>query len=93
MIKNFRCGESEKIFQGKRSRKFPATIIRRIRMRLDRIDAAVILSDLQIPPSHHLEALHRDRIGQHSIRVNDQWRVCFIWSDNGVYHVEVVDYH
>jgi len=62
-------------------------------MRLDRIDAATLLSDLQVPPSHHLEALKGDRAGQHSIRINDQWRVCFVWSNAGVMDVEVVDYH
>jgi len=60
---------------------------------LDRIDAAAVLEDLRVPPSHHLEALSGSRAGQHSIRVNDQWRVCFVWSDGGVENVEVIDYH
>ena len=93
MIKSFRCKEAEKIFNGQRSRKFPADILRRIQMRLDRIDAAVDLYDLQVPPSHHLEALSGEREGQHSIRVNNQWRVCFVWKNTGVLNVEVVDYH
>ena len=62
-------------------------------MRLQRVVAADALSDLRAPPSHRLEALHGDRAGQHSIRINDQWRVCFIWTDQGAMEIEVVDYH
>ncbi len=62
-------------------------------MRLDRIDAAIALEELRVPPSHCLEALSSDRAGQHSIRINRQWRVCFVWSDDGVSNVEVIDYH
>ncbi len=62
-------------------------------MRLDRIDAATRLDDLKVPPSHHLEALSGNRQGQHSIRVNDQWRICFVWRDGNAYDVELVDYH
>jgi len=93
MIKSFRCKETEKIFKGQRSRKFPADLTRRIQMRLDRIDAAIALEELRVPPSHCLEALSGDRAGQHSIRINKQWRVCFVWSDDGVSNVEVIDYH
>jgi len=93
MIKSFKCKETAKIFEGQRSRKFPSGILRRIQMRLDRIDAAMDLNDLQVPPSHYLEALRGDRVGQHSIRVNNQWRVCFVWTNAGVLDVEVVDYH
>jgi len=93
MIKSFKCKETAKVSQGLHSRKFPAEMLRRIEMRLNRIDAAVLLEDLRCPPSHHLEALSGDRAGQHSIRVNKQWRVCFVWSGGGVFDVEVVDYH
>jgi len=93
MIKHFKCKETEKVFNGQRSRKFPADILRRIMMRLERIDAAMLLADLQVPPSHHLEWLKGDRAGQNSIRVNNQWRICFVWSAEGVLDVEVVDYH
>lgn len=93
VINSFACKETEKIFRGERSRKFQPDILRRIAMRLDRIAAAVDLNDLRIPPSHKLEALSGDRTGQHSIRVNDQWRICFRWTAAGVEDVEVVDYH
>jgi len=72
---------------------FTADILRRIRMRLDRMDAAVVLTNLQVPPSHHLEALKGKRVSQMSIRINNQWRICFVWTGNGVVDVEVVDYH
>ncbi len=62
-------------------------------MRLQRVVAATALSDLRVPPSHRLAALRGDRMGQHSIRVNDQWRVCFLWTDQGAMEIEIVDYH
>jgi proteic killer suppression protein len=62
-------------------------------MKLSAIDAAVKLDDLRIPPSNHLEALKRDRKGEHSIRINDQWRICFVWRDGNAERVEIVDYH
>jgi len=62
-------------------------------MRLDRIAAAVVLEDLRSPPSHHLEVLRGARAGQHSIRINDQWRICFVWKDGHAHDVEIVDYH
>ena len=93
MIKSFCDQETEKVFRGKLSRKLPVDIQRRARMRLDRIHAAIKLEDLRIPPSHRLEALQGDRAGQYSIRVNDQWRVCFEWSDGAAHRVEIVDYH
>jgi proteic killer suppression protein len=95
MIKGFKCKATEKIHQGQRSRKFAPDLVRRITMRLDRLDAAVSLDDLRFPPSHCLEPLIGDRAGQHSIRINKQWQLCFVWSDDGVFDVdvEVVDYH
>lgn len=62
-------------------------------MRLQRVVAARALEDLRAPPSHRLEALRRDRAGQHSIRINDQWRICFFWTDYGAMEIEIVDYH
>jgi len=93
MIKGFACRETEKVFHRSFSRKLPQAIQRRAKMRLDRIAAAVALGDLQQPPSHHLEALHGARQGQHSIRINDQWRICFVWKNGHAHNVEIVDYH
>ena len=93
MIKSFRCKETNKLFGGRFSKRLPPEIQKRSKMRLDRIDAAIALDDLLVPPSHRLEALERDRKGEHSIRINDQWRVCFIWKDGNVYGVEITDYH
>jgi len=93
MIKGFACAETEKVFNRNFSRKLPQAIQHRAKMRLDRLDAAVALEDLRLPPSHHLEALHGDRAGQHSIRINDQWRICFVWHDGHAHDVEIVDYH
>ncbi len=62
-------------------------------MRLQRVVAAVVLNDLRVPPSHRLEALRGDRLGQYSIRINDRWRVCFVWTDQGAMEIEVIDYH
>ncbi len=61
--------------------------------KLDMLEAAVSLEDLRIPPANHLEALKGDRAGQHSIRINDQWRICFVWRDGAAWDVEIVDYH
>ncbi|WP_296697248.1 type II toxin-antitoxin system RelE/ParE family toxin [Thiocapsa sp. UBA6158] len=93
MIKAFRCKETELIAQGRRSRRFPPEIQRRAKMRLDRIDAASALDDLRLPPSHRLEALVGNRAGQWSIRINDQWRICFVWHDGDAVEVEITDYH
>lgn len=72
---------------------FPADVVTTARRKLAMLDAAVRLDDLRIPPSNRLEALKGDRAGQHSIRVNDQWRVCFVWLDGHAHEVEIVDYH
>ncbi|MEO5341698.1 MAG: type II toxin-antitoxin system RelE/ParE family toxin [Magnetococcus sp. MYC-9] len=93
MIKSFRCKETERLFCGCSTRTFPQDILKRAKMRLDRMDAAFLLDDLRVPPSHHLEALQGDRLNQHSIRINDQWRVCFVWMLGHAYDVEIVDYH
>lgn len=77
---------------GKRCRPFEA-IRRQAERKLDMLDAAVVLEDLRVPPGNRLEALEDDRKGQHSIRINDQWRICFVWKDDGVHDVEICDYH
>jgi len=92
MIKGFRCKETEKVFQRRNSRKFGA--FQRVALRkLLVLDAAEALDDLRIPPSNRLEKLSGDRKGQHSIRVNDQWRICFRWKGGDARDVEIVDYH
>ncbi len=92
MLKGFRCKETEKVFQRRRPRKFGG--IQRIALRRLLVsDAAGSLKDLRIPPSNRLEKLLGDREGKHSIRINDQWRVCFIWLGGDAFDVEIVDYH
>ncbi|MDX1250649.1 MAG: type II toxin-antitoxin system RelE/ParE family toxin [Gammaproteobacteria bacterium] len=93
MIKSFKCRETEKVFSRQFSRKFPHDIQDRAFAKLNAIDAAGSLEDLRLPPSNHLEALKNDRKGQHSIRINRQWRICFIWRGNAAIDVEIVDYH
>ena len=92
MIKSFRCKETEKLFNDLRSAKF-RNIERVARRKLEMIDAALRLEDLKSPPGNQLEALKRDRLGQHSIRINDQFRICFRWEKDSVLDVEIVDYH
>jgi len=92
MIKGFRCKETEKVFQRRHTRKFSG--IQRIALRkLLILDAAGSLDDVRVPPANRLEKLVGDRRGQHSIRVNDQWRICFRWRTGHAYEVEIVDYH
>jgi len=93
MIKTFRCKETEKLFCGRFSAKLPQTIQRSAVIKLKVLNAAGFLETLRIPPSNHLEALHDDREGQHSIRINKQWRICFCWKGSDAYEVEIVDYH
>ena len=93
MIKSFRCAETERVFHRQFTRKFPRDIQQRAFMKLNALDAAVKLMDLSLPPSNRLEALQRDRKGQHSIRINDQWRICFLWREGHAEGVEIVDYH
>lgn len=93
MIRSFACRETEKIWDGLRSRAFPSDMQDRALRKLRMIDAAQNVNDLRVPPSNHLEALKGKRKGQMSIRVNDQWRICFIWQDNEAHDVEIVDYH
>lgn len=72
---------------------FPADLVRRARAMLAALDAAEVLEDLRFPPGNHLEALQGDRAGQHSVRLGGQWRICFVWTDQGPDAVEIVDYH
>jgi proteic killer suppression protein len=93
MIKTFADKETEKLFQRHRSRSLPADIQRKARMKLEILDAAEKLDDLKVPPGNQLEKLSGDREGQHSIRINQQWRICFQWKNGDCYDVEIVDYH
>ena len=93
MIKSFRQKETEKIWQGQRSRRLPGDIQQVARRKLRMLNNARALNDLRIPPANRLEALHGQRVGQHSIRINDQWRICFVWDHGDVFDVEIVDYH
>ena len=93
MIKSFACKETEKIWLGFYSKKFPADLQARAWAKLNLIHSSLLLSDLKNPPSNNLEALKGDRNGQYSIRINSKWRVCFLWSNQAAYGVEIVDYH
>ena len=93
MIESFASDETQKIFLGQISRKFPKDIQRTARRKLIYLDDAEDLQDLLAPPGNRLEKLKGDRSGQYSIRINDQWRICFSWSDNKAKNVEIVDYH
>jgi proteic killer suppression protein len=93
MIKSFRDDDTERLFQRGPAKRLPRQLQRIALRKLLMIDAAKSLDDLRVPPANRLEKLSRDRIGQYSIRINDQWRICFEWSDGDAYEVEVVDYH
>ena len=92
MIKSFRCKDTEKLFQ-RLSSKVPMEIRRNALRKLLLLDAAERLEDLRVPPGNRLEKLSGDRQGQHSIRINDQWRICFRWHQADAYDVEITDYH
>jgi proteic killer suppression protein len=92
MIESFACAETEKIFHVQLSRRLPINIQRTARRKLLQLHAATQLSDMAVPPGNRLETLKGGRAGQHSIRVNDQWRICFRW-ESGAHEVEIVDYH
>ena len=93
MIQDLRCEETEKIWKGKTSRRLPGDIQRTALRKLTQLSAAAVLDDLRVPPGNRLEALKARREGQHSIRINDQWRICFVWKDGHAHAVEIVDYH
>jgi proteic killer suppression protein len=92
MIHSFKCPKTKKFFEDKRVARF-ANIERVARRKLLMLHAAVDLDGLKVPPGNRLEALVGDRAGQHSIRVNDQWRICFVWKGDGAHDVEILDYH
>ncbi len=93
MIRGFKGKEAEKIWQGMLSRHLPHTIQSIARRKRRMLNNAKTLEDLRIPPANHLEALKGRRKGQHSIRINDQWRICFVWNKGDAEAVEIVDYH
>lgn len=92
MIRSFKCKDTQALFEGKSPRMFKAFLAVAER-KLAQLDAAQTLDFLRAPPGNRLEALKGDRRGQHSIRINDQWRICFVWSGVGPADVEIVDYH
>ena len=93
MIESFRDKRTAAVWAGRLPKGFPADVAGVARRKLRMLDTATRLDDLKVPPGNRLEALKDDRHGQHSIRVNDQWRVCFIWQNGGAHEVEVTDYH
>ncbi len=92
MIKSFKCKDTEKLFHDIAVKKFNS-ISKKARIKLEVLNAAVSLGSLRVPPGNRLEQLKGNRKNQHSIRINDQWRLCFTWTDSGVIDVEIVDYH
>lgn len=93
MIKTFADRHTQELYATGRSRRFPPEILRRATRKLEYIDLATGLDDLRVPPSNRLHELERDRQGQYSISINDQWRICFRFIDGDAYEVEVTDYH
>ncbi|MEM8739474.1 MAG: type II toxin-antitoxin system RelE/ParE family toxin [Planctomycetota bacterium] len=93
MIVSFNDKQTGRLFNDEPVKRWSGPIRRTARMKLDILDAAAVLSDLRTPPGNRLEALRGDRRGQHSIRINQQWRICFRWNNNNAHDVEIVDYH
>jgi toxin HigB-1 len=93
MIRSFKDQEAKKIFKRQRSSKLPETMQRAALRKLRMLNRAENLNDLRVPPANRLEKLRGERLGQHSIRINDQWRICFKWHDSDAFQVEIVDYH
>jgi len=93
MIVSFRNDETATIWSGRRSRRLPSDIQASALRKLRLLNNAKQLDDLRVPPGNRLEALKGNRVGQHSIRINDQWRICFVWRDGAAEQVEIVDYH
>jgi proteic killer suppression protein len=93
MIQSFRDRDTERLFRRERVRSVPPDLQRIALRKLVQLDAATALQDLKVPPGNRLEALSGNRRGQHSIRINDQWRICFEWKDGHAQQVEIVDYH
>lgn len=93
MIASFKDADSERLFRAGTSRRLPANLRRAAARKLGWLHGAHALNDLRIPPGNRLEALRADREGQHSIRINDQYRICFVWREGNAHEVEIVDYH
>jgi proteic killer suppression protein len=93
MIQSFADSETELIWSGRRSRKLPTNIQNVALRKLRILNQARVIGDLRIPPGNRLEALKADRLGQYAIRINDQWRICFVWDEGGPMDVAIVDYH
>ncbi len=93
MIESFGCKRTALVFLGQVPKGFPSDILIVARRKLRMLDAATRLEDLRVPPNNRLEALKGDRAGQYSIRINDQWRLCFVWRNGAAHDVEIVDYH
>lgn len=93
MIESFKCKETQKLFERNKSRKIPQSIQRTAMRKLWMIDAAIGINDLRIPPSNHLEQLKGKRKGQYSVRINNQWRICFRWKSQNAHNLEIIDYH
>ena len=93
MIRSFKDDQTERLFHRLSVKKLARPVQRAALRKLVMLDAAESLGDLRVPPGNRLEKLAGDRAGQHSIRINDQWRICFEWSDGDAYEVEIVDYH
>lgn len=93
MIQSTKGKHAANAVQGKYGKGFPANLVKRTRAMLTALDAAVAIEDLRFPPGNHLEELKNDRAGQHSVRINGQWRICFAWTASGPADVEIVDYH
>ena len=92
MIRSFACTDTQRLYEGKKVARF-ANIASVAERKLQQLDSAATLDFLRSPPGNRLEALVGDRVGQHSIRINAQWRLCFVWTEKGPEHVEIVDYH
>jgi len=92
IIRSFQCADTHSLFIQRKSRRWSSILAIALR-KLDQLDAATVLGDLASPPGNRLEPLKGSRKGQHSIRINDQWRICFVWAADGAHSVEIVDYH
>jgi len=93
VIKTFKDAKTQKIYQRERSRKLPSNIQQVALRKLRMINNAININDLRVPPANHLEKLSGDRERQYSIRINDQWRICFEWKSSDAFNVEITDYH
>jgi toxin HigB-1 len=93
VIKTVRDAETERLWREERSRRHPASVLKAAVKKLQMLNAAAVLADLAVPPGNRLERLKGDREGWHSIRINDQFRICFVWRDGNAYDVEITDYH